>query len=144
MARSNAAAHGMVTLVTSAPAPFGRSLADMKTLSLRPLFVAAVVALSLGMSAFSSDLSLAQEQPEAKRKIVSNMPPVYPELARKMQISGTVRVEAVITPNGKVKFTQVVGGSPVLAKAAVDAIEKWRWAPALQETKELIELSFHP
>jgi len=134
----------MVTLVTSAPAPFGRSLADMKTLSLRPLFVAAVVALSLGMSAFSSDLSLAQEQPEAKRKIVSNMPPVYPELARKMQISGTVRVEAVITPNGKVKFTQVVGGSPVLAKAAVDAIEKWRWAPAPQETKELIELSFHP
>jgi TonB family protein len=116
----------------------------MKTLSLRPLFVAAVVALSLGMSAFSSDLSLAQEQPEAKRKIVSNMPPVYPELARKMQISGTVRVEAVITPNGKVKFTQVVGGSPVLAKAAVDAIEKWRWAPAPQETKELIELSFHP
>ena len=61
-----------------------------------------------------------------------------------MQISGTVRVEAVITPNGKVKFTQVVGGSPVLAKAAVDAIEKWRWAPAPQETKELIELSFHP
>jgi TonB family protein len=116
----------------------------MKTLSLRPLFVAAVVALSLGMSAFSSDLSLAQEQPEAKRKIVSNMPPVSPELARKMQISGTVRVEAVITPNGKVKFTQVVGGSPVLAKAAVDAIEKWRWAPAPQETKELIELSFHP
>jgi outer membrane biosynthesis protein TonB len=53
-------------------------------------------------------------------------------------------VEAVITPNGKVKFTQVVGGSPVLAKAAVDAIEKWRWAPAPQETKELIELSFHP
>jgi protein TonB len=113
----------------------------MKTLS---LFVAAIVALSLGMSAFSSDLSLAQEQPEAKRKIVSSVPPGYPELARKMQISGTVRVEAVVAPNGKVKFTQVVGGSPVLAKAAVDAIEKWRWAPAPQETKELLELNFHP
>jgi hypothetical protein len=38
----------------------------------------------------------------------------------------------------------VVGGSPVLAKAAVDAIEKWKWAPGPQETKELIELNFHP
>jgi hypothetical protein len=37
-----------------------------------------------------------------------------------------------------------MGGSPVLVKAAVDAIEKWKWAPAPQETKELIELTFQP
>jgi TonB family protein len=61
-----------------------------------------------------------------------------------MQISGTVRVQAVVAPNGSVRFTQVVGGSPVLAKAAVDAIEKWKWNPAPQETKEVIELNFHP
>ncbi len=96
------------------------------------------------MTASSSDLSLAQEQSEAKRKIVSSVVPVYPELASKMQIRGTVRVAVVVTPSGKVKFTQVVGGSPVLAKAAVDAVEKWKWVPAAQETKELIELNFHP
>jgi TonB family protein len=61
-----------------------------------------------------------------------------------MQIHGTVRVNVVIAPNGKVKLTQVVGGNPVLIKAAVDAIDKWRWAPASQETKELIQLDFHP
>ena len=70
--------------------------------------------------------------------------PVYPDLARKMQIRGTVRVEVVVAPNGKMKSSQVSGGSPLLAKAAVDAIEKWKWAPAPQETKELIELNFHP
>jgi TonB family protein len=70
--------------------------------------------------------------------------PVYPALASRMQISGTVRVQAVVAPNGSVRFTQVVGGSPVLAKAAVDAIEKWKWNPAPQETKEVIELNFHP
>jgi membrane protein involved in colicin uptake len=53
-------------------------------------------------------------------------------------------VEVVVAPNGKVKSTHVIGGSPLLAKAAVDAIEKWKWVPAPQETKELIELNFHP
>ena len=105
---------------------------------------AAVLVLSLGAIAFSPAFSIAQEQPETTRKIITRVIPVYPELANKMQIRGTVRVEAVVAPNGKVKFTQVIGGSPVLVKAAVDAIEKWKWAPAPQETKELIELNFHP
>ena len=111
---------------------------------MRPCFAAALVALSLGVIAFSPALSLAQEQSETQRKIVNRVVPVYPELAKKMLMTGTVRVEVVVAPNGKVKFTQVVGGSPVLAKAAVDAIEKWKWGPAPQETKELIELNFHP
>jgi TonB family protein len=111
---------------------------------MRPYFAAVLIALPLGVIAFSPTLSLAQEQSEVARKIVSRVIPVYPELANKMQIRGTVRVEAVVAPNGKVKFTQVIGGSPVLVKAAVDAIEKWKWGPAPQETKELIELNFHP
>ncbi len=61
-----------------------------------------------------------------------------------MQITGTVKLEVAVLPNGKMKTAQVVGGSPVLVKAAVDAIEKWKWGPAPQETKELIELNFHP
>ena len=98
----------------------------------------------LGTIILSPSFSLAQDQPDVTRKIVSKVVPDYPELARKMQIIGTVRVEVTVGPNGKSKFTQVVGGSPVLAKAAVDAIEKWKWAPGPQETKELIELNFHP
>ena len=111
---------------------------------MRPYFAALFIALSLGVIVFSPAFSLAQEQPEATRKIVSKVVPVYPELANKMQMRGTVKVEVVVAPNGKVKFTQVIGGSPLLAKAAVDAIEKWKWAPAAQETKELVELNFHP
>ena len=73
---------------------------------------------------------------------MSKVDPLYPELASKMQISGTVRVEALVAPNGKPRLTQVIGGHPVLAKAAVDAIEKWKWLPAPQETKELVILNF--
>jgi TonB family protein len=116
----------------------------MRKLSVRPYVTAAFVALSLGTIVFSPSFSRAQEQPEVRRKIVNRVVPVYPELASKMQIKGTVRVEATVAPNGKVKLTQVLGGSPVLAKAAVDAVEKWKWVPAPQESKELIELDFHP
>ena len=116
----------------------------MKKPSIRPFLIAAFVALSLGGITFPPALSLAQDQPEGRRRIVDRAVPVYPDLARKMQIRGTVRVEVVVAPNGKMKSSQVIGGSPLLAKAAVDAIEKWKWTPAPQETKELIELNFHP
>jgi TonB family protein len=105
---------------------------------------AALLSLLLGVVVFSPSFALPQDQPDVKRKIVSKVVPAYPELARKMQISGTVRVEAVVAPNGKLKFTTVLGGSPVLAAAAVDAIDKWKWAPAPQESREIIELNFHP
>jgi len=106
--------------------------------------MAAFMAFSLGIFALIPVFSIAQEPSEASRKIISKVVPIYPELARTMQIHGTVRVNVVIAPSGKVKLTQVVGGNPVLIKAAVDAIEKWKWAPASQETKELIQLDFHP
>src|SRR4030081_3721270 len=110
---------------------------------MRPPFLAAFVILFL-VVVFSPAFSLAQDQPEGKRAIVDRVVPVYPDLARRAQIHGTVRVGVVVTPSGKAKFTQVIGGNPLLAKAAVDAIEKWKWAPAAQETKELVELNFHP
>jgi TonB family protein len=119
--------------------------APVATALLARLFGVMVVGVMvLGTMVFSPSFSLAQDQPEVARKIASRVVPEYPELARKMQITGTVRVEVTVGPNGKSKFTQVVGGSPVLAKAAVDAVEKWKWAPGPQETKELIELNFHP
>src|ERR1700694_2841948 len=111
---------------------------------MRPFFVAAFVILFLGVTFFSPAFSLAQDQPEGKRAIVDRVVPVYPDLDRREQIHGSGRVGVVLGPNGKAKFTQVIGGTPLLAKAAVDAIEKWKWAPAAQETKELVELNFHP
>jgi TonB family protein len=111
---------------------------------MRPFFVAAFVILFLGVPFFAPAFSFAQDQPEGKRAIVDRVVPVYPDLARRAQIHGTVRVGVVVAPNGKTKFTQVIGGNPLLAKAAVDAIEKWKWVPAAQESKELVELNFHP
>lgn len=111
---------------------------------MRRYAAAAIIGLLLGGTAIDAPLSLAQDQPQGNRKLTNQVRPVYPELARKMQLRGAVRIEALVAPNGTVKSTKVIGGSPLLVQAAVDAIQKWRWASAPEETRELIELNFHP
>jgi TonB family protein len=104
----------------------------------------AIALVALSVVVVFQSFSLAQQQPEGTRKIVNRVIPVYPDIARKMQLSGTVRVEVVVAPDGKPKSTRPIGGSPLLVRAAVDAVGQWKWAAASQETKELVELSFHP
>jgi len=70
--------------------------------------------------------------------------PTYPDLARKMNIAGTVKIEIVVAPNGTVKDARVVGGHPVLATAALDAAKKWRFEPAAVETSGIIDFKFEP
>lgn len=81
---------------------------------------------------------------DSDRKILRKTIPHYPEIARKMNLSGTVKVLATVEPDGKVKTVQPMGGSPVLIQAAEDAISQWKYAPANGESKEVIELHFTP
>jgi len=107
------------------------------------LHTSVILGLTLGTSVLTGSPLFAQQSSEAARKIVNRVTPLYPELARRMQISGRVKIEATVGPNGKVKSTKVIGGSPVLTKAALDAVEVWKWAATSSESKELIELTFH-
>jgi TonB family protein len=68
--------------------------------------------------------------------------PVYPEIARKMRLNGTVRVQVVISANGNVKETKVIGGHPILVTAAVDAVKKWKFDPANAESTGILEIKF--
>ncbi|MFZ0734719.1 MAG: energy transducer TonB [Candidatus Sulfotelmatobacter sp.] len=85
-----------------------------------------------------------QQSNENARKIVRKVDPTYPEMARRMNIAGTVKLFAVVAPDGTVKAFEPVGGSPLLVQASEDAIKRWKFAPAAAESKELIELHFHP
>jgi TonB family protein len=78
------------------------------------------------------------------RRVVQKTLPTYPEIAKRMNLAGTVKVLATVAPDGTVKSVQPVGGSPVLIRAAEDAVTKWRFAPASAESKEMIELHFDP
>ena len=81
---------------------------------------------------------------EIVRRAKSKVQPIYPELARKMQISGTVKIEITVATNGTVKDAKIVGGHPVLATAALDAAKKWRFEPAPNESSGIIDFKFEP
>jgi protein TonB len=86
----------------------------------------------------------AQESSESVRKILTRVAPQYPTLARTMNIRGSVRVVALVAPNGMVKSVEVKGGHPVLAEAAQNALRQWKFEPASKETYEIVEMRFSP
>ncbi len=101
--------------------------------------------LAIALLATLPGLAMAQTTSAVtgpERKIITRVPPVYPELAKKMHIRGLVRVEAIVLANGKVKSTRVLGGNPVLIQAAQDAVTKWKFEPGPSETTEVVQLSF--
>jgi TonB family protein len=100
----------------------------------------AMLAIGVG----SAGLRAQDAQTEMTRKVKSKVQPVYPDLARKMSLSGTVKVEVVVAPNGAVKEAKVVGGPPVLANAALDAVRKWRFEAAAGESSGIVNFKFEP
>jgi protein TonB len=79
---------------------------------------------------------------ESKRKVKTKTAPVYPELAKRMNVSGKVKIEVVITPDGHVKSTRIVGGHPLLVQACQDAVKEWKFMPAAEETTQIVEFEF--
>jgi len=85
---------------------------------------------------------VAWGQEKINRTVKIQVAPVYPDLARRMRITGTVKVKVAIAPNGTVKDATVVGGHPVLANAALDAARKWRYEASADETTGVVEFHF--
>ena len=104
----------------------------------------AITFLALWAMGMSSNLPAVAQQPDGLRRVLDRVIPRYAELARTLNLAGTVRLAVTVAPNGSVKSVRAVGGNPVLLKAAQDAISRWKWAPAPQESQEVVELRFHP
>ena len=105
--------------------------------------------LGLAMLLFSSlaiaPRAVGQENSveNTKRKVKTRVVPDYPVLARQMNVTGKVKIEATISADGRVTSTRVVGGSPLLVNSASDALKKWRFEPGTKETTEIIEFDFN-
>jgi TonB family protein len=106
----------------------------------RKVALLAVAAIAVGVAGLRAQDATG----EMARRVKSKVPAVYPELARKMNIAGTVKVSVVVLPNGTVKDAKVVGGHPVLANAALDAVRKWRFEPAAAESTGIVDFKFEP
>jgi len=77
-----------------------------------------------------------------ERAVKSRVAPVYPEIAKRMKISGEVRLDVTISPDGKVKDAKAVSGNHMLGTAAEDAVRKWVYEPAASDTSAVVVVNF--
>jgi hypothetical protein len=94
-----------------------RSLKVLRSLT---VFLPALLIATVSLAPYSPR-AFAEDHTE--RKVRIRVAPVYPEIARKMRLSGLVRIDVVISANGSVKETKVIGGHPIIVTAAVDEVK---------------------
>jgi TonB family protein len=97
--------------------------------------------LAMGTGVVRAMPAIADE-PEVTRKATSKVKPAYPEVARPLRLSGTVKLEVLVTPEGKVRTVQVIGGHPLLVNAATDAAKRWTFVTAHRESREKLVFDF--
>ncbi len=60
-----------------------------------------------------------------------------------MNITGKVRIEVVVAPDGRVRSAKAVGGHPILVQSCLDAVKEWRYEPASEETTQIVQFEFN-
>ncbi len=64
-------------------------------------------------------------------KLIYQVKPPYPQLARAARVSGTVRLQAVIAADGRIRNLQLISGPSLLVAAALQAVKDWKYEPTL-------------
>lgn len=80
----------------------------------------------------------------SSRPVTFRTEPAYPRIAANLKLTGSVQLQAVVRPDGTVKEVRVVGGHPLLAQAAADALRQWRYEPSSKESVETVRINFGP
>lgn len=80
--------------------------------------------------------------------LVHRVEPVYPVIAARARIQGTVQLRAVIAKDGSIENLQVIGGHPILQQAALEAVKQWRYKPYILngeplEVETIVIVNFH-
>ena len=84
----------------------------------------------------------SQEQSTKERKLITRVEPDYPETLKRLYIGGVVRVQVEVGPNGVVKSTKLLGGSPILGQSTMKAIKQWKYAPAATDETLTVKYEF--
>lgn len=79
---------------------------------------------------------------ESSRRVVARSAPTYPELAKKMHLSGKVKIEVEVNPAGSVTSAKMVGGNPVFETSAIQAVKQWKFETAQSATRGVITVEF--
>jgi protein TonB len=80
-------------------------------------------------------------------KLIHQVQPIYPPLARQARIQGMVILESIIGTDGTIQQLKVMSGHPLLIQSAVQAVQQWKYLPTVLnekavEVKTTIEVRF--
>jgi TonB family protein len=92
----------------------------------------AALALAVAVPSYAAD----------DRPVKQRVSPSYPELAKRMHVSGVVRIAATVAPDGSVTATKTVSGNHMLAGAAEDAVHKWKFVAASDQSTVEVDINF--
>ncbi len=76
------------------------------------------------------------------RAVKSKAPPIYPEIARRMRISGEVKLSVTVNAEGNVTDVQPISGNRALTEAAEEAVRKWRFESGAGATTVEVSVNF--
>jgi TonB family protein len=100
----------------------------------------------------AASVAAPRSQPPSDRMVAAyliyRVEPIYPRAALHAGVEGTVKIHATVGRDGAVKNLKVVSGPDLLAPAAIEAAQYWRYIPALRngepvETDADISVEFH-
>ncbi len=138
------------------PVPVPDSKAPEQTIMTQQELSQALSPVGLGQAGKDSLVIASDDLPgegefvyyEDEPVAVTSVTPTYPEFAREAQIQGTVVLHVLVGKDGRVKNVKVIKGVTGLNEAAVDAIKKWVFKPALSNNKPVavwveVPMQFH-
>ncbi len=129
---------------------FAVNLADLagrgriKKALARRLGAIAVFGVCLGAIPAAGQTPLKVSATVAEQHLLKTVKPVYPAVGRMASVQGVVVLKAVIGKDGRVSQLGYICGPPVLVKAAMRAVKKWRYRPFAVDGHAAIVSSFVP
>ena len=100
----------------------------------------------LSLAAFGAGAVLpaavAAEETAAVRKVTKKVMPVVSKIAKQSRITGTVKLVAMVSPEGTVTSIRVIGGNALFVAAAEEAVKQWKFEVAKEETAEALAIKF--
>lgn len=112
--------------------------------ALKNALVAFGLALLLLLAPVSPSNAQVAQVDRPRRKVVRTSEPDYPIIVKNAHIGGSVRLSATVLANGDVIKVDILGGNPIFVASAINAVRKWKYAPAASQTKEEVQINFTP
>ena len=115
---------------------------DRSEIKSHRLFHAGSVLLTACVLALGMALAIPARAAD-ERAVKSRVPPVYPEIAKRMKISGMVTVEVKVDADGKVSEVKTLSGNHVLSAAAEEAVRHWKFEPGAGQSTISVSINFN-